>query len=129
MAWNRRHFVWLGLLLLPSCASPTLKARLVNAERRATEAEKLLDEAERQMAELEPAPAERALKQAEQAMSDPDVGYYPERQQIRERLAADFRKLPEVKKKREARDLAIAIDARRIEIEKDRKSTRLNSSH
>jgi len=118
MAWNRRHFVWLGLLLLPSCASPTLKARLVNAERRATEAEKLLDEAERQMAELEPAPAERALKQAEQAMSDPDVGYYPERQQIRERLAADFRKLPEVKKKREARDLAIAVDARRVEIEK-----------
>jgi hypothetical protein len=118
MAWNRRHFLWLGLILLPSCASPTLKARLINAERRATEAEKLLDEAERQMAELEPAPAERAVKQAEQAMSDPDVGYYPERQQIRDRLAADLRKLPEVKRKREARDLAIAVDAHRVEIEK-----------
>jgi hypothetical protein len=118
MTWNRRHFLWLGLLLLPSCGAPTLKARLINAERRATEAEKLLDEAEKRMAELEPAPAEDALKQGEQLMSDPDVGYYPERQQIRERLAADLRNLPAVRRKREARDLAIAVDARRVEIEK-----------
>jgi len=104
---------------LLSCAShPSLKERLVNAERRATEAERLLDQAEHQMEALEADEAESTLKQAQKAVSDPDFGYYPERQAIAQRLGADGRRLPQVRKAREARDLAIAVGKRRVEVEK-----------
>jgi len=104
---------------LLSCAShPTLKERLGNSERRATEAERLLDQAEHQMEALEPDEAESTLKQAQQAVSDPDFGFYPERQAIAQRLGADARRLPQVRKQREARDLAIAVEKRRVEVEK-----------
>ncbi len=104
---------------LLGCAShPTLKERLVNAERRATEAERLLDQAEHQMEALDADEADSTLKQAQRAVSDPDFGYYPERQAIAQRLGADVRRLPQVRKEREARDLAIAVGKRRVEVEK-----------
>src|SRR5262249_18788635 len=62
--------------------------------------------------------AESTLKQAERALSDPDFGYYPEHQAIVQRLGADLRRLPQVRKVREARDLAIAVGKRRVEVEK-----------
>lgn len=106
-------------LALLGCAShPSLKQRLVNAERRATEAERLLDQAEHQMGELDADEAESTLKQAQKAISDPDFGYYPERQAIAQRLGTDVRRLPQVRKEREARDLAIAVGKRRVEVEK-----------
>lgn len=106
-------------LALLGCAShPSLKQRLVNAERQATEAERLLDQAEHQMGELDADEAESTLKQAQKAISDPDFGYYPERQAIAQRLGTDVRRLPQVRKEREARDLAIAVGKRRVEVEK-----------
>jgi hypothetical protein len=109
----------LACALLFGCSSPaTLKARLANAERHATEAEKLLDEAEREMAALEPDKAEQVLKRAQQALSDPDVGYYPEREALFRRAAADQAKLLQVRRDREMRDLAVAADARQVEVEK-----------
>jgi len=97
---------------------PTLRERLDNSERRAAEAERLLDQAEREMQALEPDQADSTLKQAQTAVSDPDFGYYPERQQIAQRLAADVKRLPKVRKDREARELAIAVGKRRAVVEK-----------
>lgn len=104
--------------ILISCSSPvTLESRLVNGERRATEAEKLLDQAEREMAALEPDRAEQVLAQAQAALSHPDVGYYPERELIAQRAAADQKKMSQVKREREARDLAIAVASRHAKVE------------
>jgi hypothetical protein len=104
---------------LISCSSqPPLKARLVNSEHRAVEAEKLLDEAENEMASLEPDRADRALKEAQKALSDPDVGYYPEREMLYQRFGKDMRRLPEVRKEREARDLSIEVGKRQVEVDK-----------
>ena len=101
------------------CAShPSLKERLVNAERRATEADRLLDQAEYQMQALDADEADSTLKQAERAVSDPDFGYYPEHQAIAQRYGADLRRIPQVRKEREARELAIAVGKRRAEVEK-----------
>jgi|GEM_PF-4267016 len=119
MFWTRRRLAALACWILFGCSSQaTLKTRLINAERRATEAEKLLDEAERQMAALEPDKAEGALKQAQRTLSDPDVGYYPEREAIFRRAAVDQTKLPQVRKAREAHDLAVAVAARQVQVEK-----------
>ncbi len=104
--------------ILISCSSPvTLESRLVNGERRATEAEKLLDQVEREMAALEADRAEQLLAQAQAALSHPDVGYYPERELIAQRAAADQRKIPQVRREREARDLAIAVASRHAKVE------------
>src|SRR5262249_13184028 len=62
--------------------------------------------------------AEQALKQAQRSLSDPDIGYYPEREALFRRAAADRAKLPQVRKDREARDLAVAAQARQAEVEK-----------
>jgi len=104
---------------LLGCAShPSLKERLVNAERRATEADRLLDQAEYQMQALDADEADSTLKQAERAVSDPDFGYYPEHQAIAQRYGADLKRLPQVRKEREAKELAIAVGKRRAEVEK-----------
>ncbi len=119
MACKPRHLLGVVSFALLSCSSqPTLKARLANSEHRATEAESLLDEAEHEMASLEPDRADRALKRAQKALSDPDVGYYPEREQLYQRFGVDVRRLPEVRKEREARDLSIEIAKRQVEVDK-----------
>lgn len=113
-----RPLAALASWILISCSSPvTLESRLVNGERRATEAEKLLDQVEREMAALEADRAEHLLAQAQAALSHPDVGYYPERELIAQRAAADQRKIPQVRREREARDLAIAVASRHAKVE------------
>lgn len=120
MACNGWHLLGAASLALISCSSsqPTLRERLVNAETRATAAERLLDQAEQEMAALEPGRAERTLKQAEKSLSDPDLGYYPEHQMILQRLGTYLRRLPQVRKEREAWDLAIAIGKRQAEVDR-----------
>src|SRR5215467_6134779 len=119
MHWNAWPLLGAAAFTLLGCAShPTLKERLVNAERRATEGERLLEQAEHEMQALEADRSESTLKQAQRALSDPDFGYYPEHQAIAQRLGADLRRLPQVRKEREARDLAIAVGKRRVEVEK-----------
>jgi hypothetical protein len=119
MAWNRRSLFALAGSVLVSCStSSSLKTRLVNAERRAAEAEKLLDQAEHQLAALEADSAEGPLKRAQEALSDADLGYYPEREMLSQRLSADLKRLPEVRREREVRDRARLIDERRAEVEK-----------
>lgn len=102
----------LAFVLLAGCSPPTLKARLINAERRARDAEASLDRAEQAMAALEPDEAGRELRRAREALSDPDVGYYPERELIGQRLSADEAKLPAVRKERERRDLELKVAER-----------------
>src|SRR5688500_11557231 len=108
---------WVGLLgvafLCAACGPKTLQAKLLNAERRATDAETAIDEAERQMRALEPDLAQRALEKAASAMADPDVGYYPEREPIAQRLEQAKGRLPGVRKERDRRDLELAVGARR----------------
>src|SRR5260370_12152619 len=70
------------------------------------------------MAALEPGRAERTLKQAEKSLSDPDLGYYPEHQVILQRFGTYLRRLPQVRKEREAWDLAIAIGKRQAEVDR-----------
>jgi hypothetical protein len=119
MAWNGRHLLGAASVALLSCSSqPTLKDRLVNAENRATDAERLLDQAEQEMAALEPNRAERTLKQAQKSLSDPDVGYYPEHELISQRLVTYIKRLPQVRKEREAWELAVAVGKRQTEVDR-----------
>jgi hypothetical protein len=120
MACNGWHLLGAASLALIGCSSsqPTLRERLVNAETRATAAERFLDQAEQEMAALEPGRAERTLKQAEKSLSDPDLGYYPEHQVILQRFGTYLRRLPQVRKEREAWDLAIAIGKRQAEVDR-----------
>jgi len=120
MACKRWHLLGAASLALISCSTvqPTLKDRLVNAETRATAAERLLDQAEQEIAALEPARAERTLKQAEKSLSHPDLSYYPEHETIVQRFGTYLRRLPQVKKEREAWDLAIAIGKRQAEVDR-----------
>lgn len=120
MARNGWHLLSAASLALISCSSvqPTLQDRLVNAETRATAAERLLDQAEQEMAALEPLRAERSLKQAEKSLSHPDISYYPEHQALVQRFGTYLRRLPQVKKEREAWDLAIAIGKRQAEVDR-----------
>jgi hypothetical protein len=120
MPRTRWHLLGAASLALISCVTsqPTLKDRLVNAESRATAAERFLDQAEQEMAALEPARAERTLKQAERSLSHPDLSYYPEHQAIVQRFGTYLRRLPQVKKEREAWELAIAIGKRQAEVDR-----------
>src|SRR5258708_35173473 len=120
MACNGWHLLGAASLALISCSSsqPTLRERLVNAETRATAAERLLDQAEQEMAALEPARAERTLKQAEKSLSHPDFSYYSEHEAIVQRFGTYLRRLPQVKKEREAWDLAIAIGKRQADVDR-----------
>src|SRR5712664_842097 len=120
MACNGWHLLGAASLALISCSysQPTLRDRLINAETRATAAERLLDQAEQEIAALEPARAERTLKQAEKSLSDPDVSYYPEHEAIVKRFGTYIRRLPQVRKEREAWDLAIAIGKRQAEVDR-----------
>src|SRR3982074_1501827 len=96
-----------------SCrASNTLEARLVSAEDRGTAIEKNLDEAERYLDALDPEPAVGPLHPARQGLAHPDVGYYPERQMLSQRLTEDVKRLAQVRKEREARDRAKVIAER-----------------
>ncbi len=120
MAGIRSYLLAAASLALISCVSsqPTLKDRLVNAETRGTAAERLLDQAEQEMAALEPVRAERTLKQAEKSLSHPDFSYYPEHQAIVQRFGTYLRRLPQVRKEREAWDLAIAIGKRQADVDR-----------
>jgi hypothetical protein len=104
-------------VLAAACGPPSLKARLANAERRATEAERLLDEGEKDLRDLEPALAQDKLTDAQRAIEDPDFAYYPERELISQRLDAARKRLPAVRKAREERDLQQEVDARRAAVE------------
>ncbi len=112
--------VAIGVMLLGSvaCGPKTLQAKLLNSEKQATAAEASLDEADRQLAALEPDRAEAAISSADKALADPDVGYYPEREQIRQRLVAAQTRLPEVRVQRVARDLEVRLQERRALLEK-----------
>ncbi len=105
-------------IALAACGPPSLKARLINAERRAGEAEDALDEAEKAMAELEPDKAVSHLKRARAKLSDPDVGYYPERGLIGDRLARAEAQVPQVRAERERRDLEQKVNKQRLRVEK-----------
>jgi hypothetical protein len=120
MACNWWHLLAAASLALIGCSSskPTLKDRLVNAEARATDAEHLLDRAEQEIAALEPGRAERTLKQAEKSLSDPDLSYYPDHQLLVQRFGTYLKRLPQVRKEREAWDLAIAIGKRQTEVDR-----------
>lgn len=108
----------LAAALGAACGPKTLKARLINSERKATQAERQLDEAERAMAQLEPDQAARHLEDARESMADPDIGYYPERTLIAERLERASARLPAVRKEREKRDLELAVNDRQAKVSK-----------
>jgi hypothetical protein len=91
---------------------------LVSAEDRGTAIEKNLDEAERYLDALDPEPAVGPLQQARQGLAHPDVGYYPERQMLSQRLTEDVKRLAQVRKEREARDRAKVIAERQSDVEK-----------
>ncbi len=112
---------WLTPVLLfiaaAACRPPTLEARLVNAERKSSDAEKAMDQAEAKLRALEPGDAADWVDKAKKALADPDVGYYPEREQLRQRLAKDEAALPGVRQQRDKRDLDRAVDERRQKID------------
>src|SRR5262249_20131554 len=100
-----------------ACGPKTLQTRLKNAERQATRAETILDEAEADMANLEPDSAAAKLARAKAALSDPDVAYYPERESLAKRIAADEAKLPQVRGDREKREIEKIVGQREREID------------
>src|SRR5687767_2907108 len=104
----RRTSVLIGVVFL-ACGPKGLKERLLNAERRATAAEQALEVAVQRMREVQPVAAEEALADARKALGDPDVAYYPEREQIRDRLAQAEALMPQVKRERARRDLELQV--------------------
>ncbi|MBI3184036.1 MAG: hypothetical protein HYZ28_18030 [Myxococcales bacterium] len=111
---------WLAIglaLCLGACGPKGLRARLANAEKRAVQAEAALDEAERRLDEMDAGGAEGKLRDARSALEDPDVGYYPEREMIADRLDAAERRLEGVKKEKDRRELEKKVAERKKEIE------------
>jgi hypothetical protein len=112
----------LGLVgpLGASCAHKTgLEKQLADAEHKANEAESLIMDAEKQMDALEPGKASEELTRARADLADPDIGFDPDAQPIKDRLVQAERRLPLVRKQREKRDLERAVSAKREELEKD----------
>lgn len=101
------------------CAhTSNLDSRLAKAEQKANAAEALIMDAEKQLDALEPTVAEERLAKARLDLQDPDIGYDPDAQPIRDRLTQAEQRIPSVRKQREKRDTELAVQARRLEITK-----------
>ena len=108
----------MSFVLCAACATPSLKGRLLNAERRCNEGDSQLEEAEKQMAKLEAGEAVRHLDRAKAALADPDVDYFPEHSLLRQRLATDVARLPQVRADRAKRDIQDAVAQQFLKLEK-----------
>lgn len=110
---------WLLLVALVVCACgpKSMKARMAASEKRSAELEELLQRAEKEMAELEPTRAQSLLDDARAVSNGPDISLHPEHEMLKDRLAADEKQLPQVKRAREKRDLDEAVAKQRAALE------------
>lgn len=107
----------LFLLFFSACASKSLQARMAHSERRGAEAEQALDQAQASLAALEPEAAHKQLEEARTALRDPDFAYYPERDQLRQRLTQLEKQLPVAQRQRAARDLQEKVASHQLEVQ------------
>lgn len=105
------------LAVLAACAPKTLEQRLLNAEHQAGKAEEFLDRADAAMDRFEPDPASELLEDAQRELSDPDVGYYPEREILQNRLSKARARLALVRAEVAKRKLAEEVDRQRLDVE------------
>lgn len=111
--------IWIAAATLAvGCGPKTLEAHLAQAEKRGAEAESLLDEAGRQLDAMRPDKAEGPIGEAKAILTDPDLGYYPERALLEERLKEAERRVVDVRATLARRELEGKLKVRRQTVER-----------
>ncbi|MBI5548595.1 MAG: hypothetical protein HY901_32325 [Deltaproteobacteria bacterium] len=90
---------------------------MIHGERLALDAEERLDRADKRLAELEPDAAEPLIDKAQDLLAHPDVGYYPERHMLNQRLLGARTRLPAARAEKKKRDLQKLVDEQKREVE------------
>src|SRR5687767_5737118 len=88
------------------CGPKTMRARMEAGERQSDRASEAMDDADKAVAAGDLNRAEGRLKEAERALADPDVATNPESELHKTRLNELKAKIPEIRKQREAEELA-----------------------